>query len=242
MLCAAASAGAQTESALPFRPGERLIFLGRARAGVSARATMSVDGPTVLRGVATWVLSSSIDARLGPLRASDRSSSWLDPLTLSALRYSSRERRPFGGHEEDVEIDASERRWVGARGDGGVLETHMPLDELSFLYFVRTLPHVADTAITVPRHFDAARNPVLIRVIGHERIDVPAGQFRALVVEMRVRDRRRYDGTGVIRLHLSDDPCRLLLRIESQVPGQGLATLSLASYEGASTDCTARLR
>lgn len=238
--CAAAPARAQSERELPFQPGERLTFRGRAGGGVSAKATMSVDGPTVLRGVATWVLRSTIDARIGPLRGSDRSSSWLDPVTLSALRYSARERRPFGGREEEVEIDRPERRWIGATGDGGVLATDAPLDELSFLYFVRTLALTSDTTLTIPRHFDAARNPVLLRMVGRESVTVPAGRFRALVVEMRVRDRRHYEGTGVIRLHLSDDRCRLLLRIESQVPGQGLATLSLASYEGASTECTAR--
>jgi hypothetical protein len=40
---------------------------------------------------------------------------------------------------------------------------------------------------------------------------------------MRVRDARRYHGEGVIRVYLSDDRCRLLLRLESSVPDAGSA-------------------
>ena len=58
---------------------------------------------------------------------------------------------------------------------------------------------------------------------------------------MRVRDARRYRGEGTIRLHLSDDRCRLILRLESRVPDAGPATLGLRSYEGARGECSARL-
>ena len=72
----------------------------------------------------------------------------------------------------------------------------------------------------------------MVTVVGREEIEVPAGRFRAVVVEMRVRDARRYRGEGTIRIHLSDDSCRLILRLESRVPDAGPATLSLQSYEG----------
>ncbi len=67
---------------------------------------------------------------------------------------------------------------------------------------------------------------------GGEEVEVGAGRFRAVIVEMRVRDARRYRGEGVIRIHLSDDRCRLILRLESDVPGTGKATLALALYDG----------
>ena len=116
-----------------------------------------------------------------------------------------------------------------------------PLDELSFLYYVRTLPLLPDNTLSVTRHFDEARNPTVVRVTGREDIDVPAGRFHAVVVEMRVRDARRYKGEGTIRIHLSDDACRLILRLESRVPDAGPATLELQSYEGARGSCSAKL-
>ena len=56
---------------------------------------------------------------------------------------------------------------------------------------------------------------------------VPAGTFPAIVVEMRVKDPRYGGKPGVLKLHLSDDHCRLPLRIESDVPVAGRAVMVL---------------
>jgi hypothetical protein len=230
-----------TPSELPFAPGERLTFEGRVHTGVSGGGTMWVEGPVELRGTSTWLLNSDMEGRVGPLRATDRNASWLDPIRMTALRYTSRERHILSKHDDAVDIFAGEKRWSAANGAEGEISIGAPLDELSFLYYVRTLPLAANTTVTLARHFDAARNPTVLRVVGREEIQVGAGRFRAIVVEMRVRDARRYRGEGTIRIHLSDDRCRLILRLESRVPEAGPATLALQSFEGVRPGCTARL-
>src|SRR3954465_14122471 len=80
-----------------------------------------------------------------------------------------------------------------------------PLDELSFMYFVRTLPMVPGATYRFDRHFDAARNPITVNVIRREVIPTPVGEVHVFSLEMRVRDPRHYEGEGVIRIHLSDD-------------------------------------
>jgi Protein of unknown function (DUF3108) len=242
-LCAGAvGAGAQAPGDLPFAPGERFEYSGRVHVGVSGRGTLRVDGPSELRGTAVWTLHSDMEGKLGFLRASDRAVSWIDPLRMSALRFTSRERHLLAKHDDDVSIFASEKRWTAEGGLEGPLVSEAPLDELSFLYFLRTLPLADEAELTVARHFDAARNPTIVRVVGREEIQVGAGKFRAVVVEMRVRDLRRYQGEGTIRIHLSDDRCRLLLRLESKVPDAGAAVLSLVSYSGTRADCAAKMR
>ena len=229
-------------AALPFAPGERLEFTGRGYMGVSARGTMRVDGPTELRGTMTWTLHSDMEGRIGFIRGSDRSVSWLDPVGMTALRYTSRERYPLARHDDGVDIFASEGRWSAENGLTGATVSDAPLDELSFLYYLRTLPLDDGWSASETRHFDPARNPTLVRVLGREEIEVGAGRFRAILVEMRVRDTRRYKGEGVIRVHLSDDACRLILRLESDVPDAGKASLTLASYSGTRCDATSQLR
>jgi hypothetical protein len=76
--------------------------------------------------------------------------------------------------------------------------------------------------------------------MGREEVEVGAGRFRAIVLEMKVRDTRHYEGEGTIRIHLSDDRCRLLLRLESKLPDAGTASLALRSYEGARWPCDAK--
>ena len=243
VLClAAASAGAQNAAELPFAPGERLEYAGRVHVGVAGRGTLTVEGPNELRGTTTWTLHSDMEGRLGFIRASDRSVSWIDPARMSALRYTSRERHLLARYDEAVDIFAAEKRWTAEGGAEGPLVSELPLDELSFLYFVRTLPLTDDAAMTFARHFDAARNPTLVRVVGREDVDVGAGRFHAVIVEMRVRDARRYKGEGVIRVTLSDDKCRLILRLESEMPDAGKATLGLSAYSGVRCACTAQLR
>jgi len=241
-LCAGAvGSGAQSSGDLPFAPGEKFEYSGRVHVGVAGRGTLRVDGPSQLRGTTVWTLHSDMEGKLGFLKASNRAVSWIDPVHMSALRYTSRERHVLARHDDDISMFASDKRWTAEGGGEGPLVSDQPLDELSFLYFLRTLPLADEAELSVSRHFDAARNPTVVRVVGREEIEVGAGRFRAVVVEMRVRDARRYKGEGVIRIHLSDDACRLILRLESDMPDAGKATLALASYEGMRSTCAAKL-
>ncbi len=233
---------AQQAAALPFAPGERLTYAGHARMGVSGKGTISVDSPTQLRGKTIWVLHSDMRGTLGPISAKEQNASWLNPATMTSLRYTSRANHLLKRSNDAVDIFTEERRWKADRGLEGTLVTEAPLDELSFLFFLRTLPLLSESALTFSRHFDEARNPTLVRVVGREEVEVGAGRFHAIVVEMRVRDPRRYHGEGVIRIYLSDDRCRLLLRLDSKVPDAGSATLGLTAYEGAQGECTAKIR
>ena len=212
----------------PFYPGERLEYAVRlAGVGLKGKGAMWTDGPETVRGVETWVLHFGFKAKLGPVRVSDMTQSWLDPRGMASLRFVKRERHPFSSNDEDVAMFPAEKRWSAADGSTGEAITDAPLDELSFIYFLRTVPLVADSTYRFDRHFDARRNPTTVRVIGREQLTVKAGTFETVLVEMRVRDPARYKGEGVIRIHFSDDERRLPLRIESTLPVAGTALLTL---------------
>jgi hypothetical protein len=238
--CVAGAALAQHPTDLPFAPGERLSYVGRVHVGVGGSGTISVEAPSQLRGTTTWVLRSDMQGKLGPIKATERHASWLDPMQMATLRYTSSERHLFKKHDDAVNIFAGERRWASDGGLTGELATDRPLDELSFLFYLRTLPLPTDSTLTLSRHFDTTRNPTTVHVMGREEIEVGAGRFRAIVLEMKVRDTRHYEGEGTIRIHLSDDRCRLLLRLESKLPDAGTASLALRSYEGARWPCDAK--
>lgn len=241
-LCAQAlAASAQAARDLPFAPGERFEYTGRVHVGVSGKGSIWVEGGTEIRGTPTWTLHSEMEGRLGFIRATDKSASWLDPVRFASLRYTTAERHLLARYNEAADIFPEERRWRSDGGTTGTTEADAPLDELSFLFYLRTLPFRSDAPVVISRHFDKARNPTLVTVVGREDVAVGAGRFHALIVEMRVRDPRRYKGDGVIRIALSDDKCRLLLRLESEMPDAGRATLALASYAGTQCECTARV-
>ena len=233
--CAVRVAAAQPVASgvelLPFGVGERMTYTARvARMGDVGTAVMTVTGPVDVRGTATFLLSFDFSARVGPVKAVDRTQSWFDPATGASLRFHKHERHPLSRHDERVEMFAGERRWEGGDGTGGYSPTDAPLDELSFMYHIRTLALVADTTYTFSRHFDAARSPTSLRIVRRERVSTGAGDFATVLVELRVKDPRRYKGSGTIRINLSDDALRIPVRIESAMPVIGKAVLTLESY------------
>jgi hypothetical protein len=212
----------------PFATGERLKY-GVSVGGIGGTAEMSISGPVDLRGTDVLVLKSVMKAGVGPITGSGRTESWLDADHMTTLRFVKRERRVLAKHNETVDVYPETQRWTAADGTSGSTPTRDPLDELSFIYFIRTLPLTADTTFEVSRHFDAERNPIGLRILGRDTISTRAGRFATVAVEMRVRDPRNYRGEGVIRIHLTDDACRLPVRIESTIPDIGKTVLTLES-------------
>jgi uncharacterized protein DUF3108 len=227
--CASGRLPSET-AALPFSIGEKLTYEVRlANGGKVGTATMWVEGPVDVRGTSTYVLRFDSRIRIALLSAVSSSSSWFDPLQGSSLRFLKHERNPLTHNDESVDLYPDKKEWRSAKGDSGQSASSTPLDELSFMYFIRTLPMTPGATYRFDRHFDAARNPTTVSVIRREVIPTPMGELRVILVEMRVRDPRHFKGEGVIRIHLTDDNCRLPARIESTMPVVGTAVLTIAS-------------
>jgi len=228
---AAMRAPGDAPHAIPFQAGESLTYRVRIpKFGSIGRGTMTVSGPEDVRGTEALVLRFDFSTRVGFVKAENHSESWIDPTRMAALRFHKHERHPLSTHDEVVELFPTERKWQAADGTMGTSTTSAPLDELSFIYFIRTLPLGADAQHVLDRHFDPKRNPTTVRVVGRERLTTPAGTFSTVIVEMRVKDTRRYKGEGVLRINLTDDDCRLPVRIESDMPIVGRGVLLLEKH------------
>jgi hypothetical protein len=215
---------------LPFSAGERLTYKVRVeRMNAGGRGSMTVEGPVTIRGRPAYLLKFDLEAKVGPFKGVDNTQSWIDAERLVSLRFHKHEKHVLSSHDESVELYPEARRWEEPNGIIGESPSDDPLDELSFIYFMRTLPLDADSTYGFNRHFEPGRNPVTLRVIGRDTVATGAGTFRTIVVEMRVKDPRRYKGEGVIRFNLTDDECRLPVRIESKMPVVGTTVLTLES-------------
>ena len=233
MLAAPLAAADAAPGSLPFRAGEELSFRVRStRFGGVGKASMRVNGAEEVRGVPVLALSFDFSGRVLLARIKDRTRSWIDPTAMAAYRYSKDESSPLASHREAVEMFPAERRWESAAGTAGTSPTDTPLDELSFLYFIRTLPLGEGEAYAFDRHFDPARNPVNVRVIGRSSVTVPAGTFNTIQVEMRVKPVRRLGGSGVVTMYLTDDARRIPVRIETSMPLAGMMVLELEQATG----------
>lgn len=234
---AAQDAANSTAAPFPFLVGERLTYRVRlSRFGGSGKGEMTVEGPVDVRGTPTYLLRSNVETRVGPLKAVNRSESWLDVSRMATLRFRKHERSVVSSGSESVELFPESRAWQSGDGRTGESPTDAPLDELSFIYYLRTVRLADDSTYRFERHFDAARNPTTVRVLRRETVTTPAGRFSTVLVEMRVKDPARYRGEGVIRINLTEDTCRLPVRIVSDVPLAGEATLTLEAHSHSMQD------
>jgi hypothetical protein len=224
-------AGRDREPTLPFRPGEILEFSGDlGRFGRVGRARMTVTGPERLRNTEVLRLDFRFQARVTLVEIRERATSWLDPDRMASLRYRAEEHHPLSRRTEDVEIFPEEERWSAREGKSGRTPSPAPLDELSFLFFLRTVELEEGEERVVDRHFDPDRSPVRLRGRANARIRVPFGELDTRLVEMEVRDRRRFGGTGRVGVHVGRVPGSPLVRIESELPMVGTLVLALSGW------------
>lgn len=222
-----------SSGARPFVAGEELAYqvsLGRGRGGTG---WLRVEPTAPVREEPAVLLRFDFETTVGPVHVHHHSRSWLSTRRMAALRYEVDERVPFNNVRQRVDIFPDTQRWEAGKKQGQSTSQE-PLDELSFLYALRTLPLTPGQVYRMDRHFDARRNPVVVRVLRREALHVPAGEFPTVVVEMEVRDPERFGGRGLLRLYLTDDARRLPVRIESQVPVAGQLVLEL--MPGAATE------
>ena len=105
-----------------------------------------------------------------------------------------------------------------------------PLDDISFLYFVRTLPLEVGDVYTFDRYFKESGNPVEIRVLRRETVEVPAGVFEAIVVHPTFQTSGMFSDGGEAELFFTDDESRTLVYMKTKL-SIGNLTLHLESAE-----------
>jgi len=105
-----------------------------------------------------------------------------------------------------------------------------PLDDMAFIYWVRTLPLEVGHRYEYTRYFRPDRNPVIVQVLKREEIDAAGQKFNAIVIKPMIPK-----GRGILaenadaRMWLSDDQRRLLLKLQSNF-SFGTITMNLKEY------------
>ena len=232
LAAAVAPLRAQVTEPPPFGEGERLTFLIHTKKfGDVGHAVMALSGPVDVRGTPTMLASFDASAGVAFLKGRDITRSWFDATRMASLRFEKSEKRPFSSARDSVEIYPSLRHWEGAKGDSGSTMSGLPLDELSFLYYLRTVSLVPDSVYSFDRHYDKRRLPTTLRMVKEETLKTVLGEFRTIEYEMKVVDARNYKDQGVVYIWISQDRCRLPVRIESVMPflGNGIMTLQTAT-------------
>jgi hypothetical protein len=134
-----------------------------------------------------------------------------------------------GNYRRDTryEIYPEERRY---RENDDTLSTSVdqPLDEGSFVYFIRTTHVPVGQTREFHQYFKPDRNPVIIRALRRDTVEVPSGRYPTVVVRPSIRARGLFAEDGQAELWFSDDARRILVQMNTKLAG---ISLSLALRE-----------
>ena len=110
-----------------------------------------------------------------------------------------------------------------------MVDTRAHVEGLALTYSPRTTTSLPDAVYSSDRHYDVRRTPTTACIVKRESLSTPAGEFRTVELEMRVKDAANYNGEGILHIWISDDRCRLPVRIESTLSLLGTGVLMLES-------------
>lgn len=222
---------------VPFGPGERLEFDVKMGAFSVGEGSLSVPAVDTVRGFPSYELTMELQGGIPLARVDDRFQSWLDVQTLVSRRFVQRIREAGYESDRNYEILPEEGVWIRTDLDeehedsDGELPTAFPLDDISFVYFVRTLDLTPGKEYRFDRYFKEDGNPVVVRVVGRDRVEVPAGTFETVVVRPIIQTDGLFGEGGEAELHFTDDENHYLVYMRVKMPVVRSFTLHLSSIQ-----------
>jgi hypothetical protein len=228
---ARASERMRAMAGLPFAIGERLEYdakYGPIRAGSGHMEVVAVED---VRGQPALHLQMRVQGGALGWRVRYALDSWVEPVGFTSLRHTQDQNEGKNG-ARTRRYEIFPERGVYAQGDEPEAPTvARPLDDASFLYFVRTVPLVVGETYEFERYFRPDRNPVRVRVVRRERVKVPAGEFDAIVIHPVIKSKGLLGEGARAEVWLTDDDRRIMLKMQANL-GPASLSLHLRSLRG----------
>lgn len=218
---------------VPFAPGERLEY--KVKLGIFERGDgyLAVESVDTVRGRLAYHLALGIKGSMLFAKVNDAYQSWLDTRHLVSLHFVSDKHQVRYKSFKEFAIYPEEKRWQQLdENHADSMDTAQPLDELAFIFWLRTIPLEVGQTYTYDRYFMRKNNPVVIKVVRRETKEVPAGTFDCIVVQPLITNAGGLFGKGGnAELFFTDDAARQLVYMRSEVPVMGSLTLHLKKVQ-----------
>ncbi len=203
---------------LPFRVGERFVYSAKLGIISLGEGTMSVAAVDTLRGVEAFRFEFTLKGGLIGFNVDDKLTSWTESRSLVSLRFHQAFHEKEGLRTRQFEIHADSGFYREVGRDRVRPTPKQPLDDTAFFYFIRTTPLEVGRTYEFRRYFRDDKNPVVIRVLKREELELPDGtkvaclQLHPLIDERNGMFSKRADA----RLWLTDDARRIPVQIRSR--------------------------
>jgi hypothetical protein len=210
-----------TVAPLPFGVGERLEYGGKFSLFNVGTASLEVEAIEPMRGAESWRFAFDTDVTInaGVYKYKSRSAlrSWTGVDDWISRQFS----------KHVVENDRERREIFRIYPDSGFFRRNentetkptpaAPLDDIAFIYWVRTIPLEVGRTYRFNNYFRAEHNPVIVRVEKRETKEMPDGtKVRTLLLRPIVNEEGgMFHERARAKLWLTDDARRIPMEIES---------------------------
>jgi len=212
-------------AAYPFAPGETLSYDATLGYFPVGRATATV-GRAQEQGRDAFVFAFAGEGGPPGIRVRYELTSWARSARFASLRFHRKLVQGNKVEEQRYQIVPDSSRY---RLEGGGQDWVAPrdaLDELAFIYYLRTAPLQVGGSYSIARYFRSGYNPIQVRVTGREPVTLYDGSsVPCLVLNVSTR------GTNMT-VRLTDDARRLPVQLEVPLTF-GTVTLELNGLSSA---------
>jgi hypothetical protein len=227
-------------AAVPFGLHEKATFKASFGGIGVGGGTAEVVGLDTIRGVPSYHFLFTMKGGIIFAHVDDRQESWMDAAKLVSMRF--HQDLHEVNYKRDLVFDMypAETLWRSVNRlrktsdpkheESGPLATTIPLDDISFMYWARTIPLEVGKTYTFTRYFKQDGNPVIVRVLRRETVKVPAGTYQTIVIQPVIRAKGMFAEGGKAELYFTDDARRMLVKLSTKL-SIGSITLQLEDYK-----------
>lgn len=228
-----------------FSVGERLSFdvnFGFITAGYAEMIIPQLD--TVL-GTTTYKVQFNV--RSTPtfdffFEVRDRYETYLDTSTIVPWRFEQHIKE--GNYRRDYSAIFDQHNKIAKTDEGDFSIPDFVHDIMSAFYYARTIDYSKfkmGQRVHLQNFFKGKTNPLDIKYLGKQEINVDAGRFRCIIVEPMVKEGGLFKSEGRILIWLSDDENKIPVKVSTKVI-IGSIDAELKEYSGIRNELKAKIK
>jgi hypothetical protein len=216
---------------MPFGVGERMEYVAKLGKMHVGSGSMEVVGVEDLRGRRAVHTKFMLHGRWLFYSANYLLESWVDQEQFSSLRFTQDSDDDPTDRDRVFEI-YPDRTMYRVNNGPELPSVENPLDEGALLYYVRTMDLEVGQTYELNRYFRPDRNPVIVKVLRRETVDLPAGKFKTIVIQPIIKSRGIFSEGGQAQIWLSDDKDRIMVQMRVRLKVTNIS-LQLRSHRPA---------
>lgn len=211
----------RAENQTAFAAGERLLFDVNFGIITAGYAEMTIPQMDTVMGNSTYKVQFNV--RSTPtfdffFEVRDRYETYLDSAGIFPWRFEQHIKE--GKYKRDYTAMFDQKNHVARTDEGEFTIPEYVHDIMSAFYYARTIDYSKfriGQKVRLFNFFKGKTNPLDIKYLGKQKIDVAAGTFNCIIVEPMVKEGGLFKSEGRILIWMTDDERKIPVKVNTKV-------------------------